>query len=87
MADPEWVIQTKNQLLSHLGEAFADKTVTATLGDTFVSANGQYVAVQGELLIADKHPQPFIMLLEIENGKIIMQYIFLSNQLYYEFFT
>ncbi len=86
MCIPEWIVQTKNQMSNNLGEQFADETLSMTLGDTFVSANGQYAAVQGVLEIVDVKPQPFVMLIEIEDGKIIKQNIYLNHKLYCEKF-
>ena len=86
MCKPEWIVQNKSQMKINFAERFADETLTMTLVDTFVSANGQYAVVQGELEIVDKQPQPFVMLIEIEGGKIVKQYIYLNHKLYCEEF-
>jgi ketosteroid isomerase-like protein len=86
MIAPEWVVQTKSQMLDNLDEKFSDENLSVIIEDFFVSANGQYAAVQGEVKLIDETPQPIIMLLEIKDGEIIQQYLYLDDPVYYEIF-
>ncbi len=86
MIAPEWVVQTKTQMLDNLDDKFSGNNFNVLLEDFFISANGQYVAVQGEFQLVDETPQPIIMLIEIKNGEIVRQYLYLDDPIYYEIF-
>ncbi len=57
-----------------------------TLEDTFISTNGQFAVVQGLFQLGDREPRPFIMLIEIKDGKIVNQHLFIDHKLYYDQF-
>ena len=86
MIAPEWVVQPKDQMLDNFEDKFSDDKLGMILQDFFISANGQYVAVQGEFQLIDETPQPIIMLLELKNGEIIQQYLYLDDPVYYVIF-
>lgn len=87
MIRPDWLVQTRSQMLNNLEKKFADENFNTFLENVFISPNGQYAAVQGEYKIDDKQPQPIIMLLEIENKVIVRQYLYVKNPIYEEFLT
>lgn len=83
MIAPDWLVQTKSQMLESLNDKFSNNNFNVIIENYYISANGQYTAVQGEYQLPDEKPQPIIFLLEIIDGKIINQYVYLDNPIYY----
>ena len=77
VTSPEWRIFTKATLNQEVRSSFGNPKFTSGLSSFVVSADGRFAAVQG-MYADDKNAQtPMIIILEIDNGKIVQQYDYL----------
>jgi len=74
---PQWRVFTKDTLLQDVTSRFNSEKFASRLDRFFVSADGHFVAVQGTYTDAKAFEIPMVILLELENGKIIEQYDYL----------
>jgi ketosteroid isomerase-like protein len=75
---PDWNVFTKDTLAQDVLSKFSDEKFVTTLGTFFISADGHFVAVQATYDDARTFETPMVILLEVENGKIIEQYDYLN---------
>lgn len=71
--DPQWRIYSKPELELELAAQFASPEFKSTLGNFFVSADGHFAAVQGVYKDQKTANIPMVILLDMENGKIVDQ--------------
>jgi lysophospholipase L1-like esterase/ketosteroid isomerase-like protein len=76
---PQWVVFTKDQLLDDLMNGFSSEHFSFQLDKFYLSSDGHFAAVQG--IYADEfiNESPMITLLEIENGEIVEQYVYIDG--------
>jgi ketosteroid isomerase-like protein len=74
---PEWRVLAKEALLEDMTSRFSDAQFTSSVADFFISADGHYAAVQGTYDDAQVNLVPMVIILKMENGRIIEQYDYL----------
>ena len=79
IAGPRWYVFTREQLLQDLMTSFSSEQFSAQLNDFFVFADGHDAAVQGVYTDEYVDEQPIVTLLEIENSKIVEQYVYIES--------
>jgi ketosteroid isomerase-like protein len=70
---PEWRVLTKKALEQETTLKFSSEKFKSELDTFFVSANGHFVAIQGTYKDQKTVKIPMVIILEIENNKIIKQ--------------
>ncbi|HVP21333.1 MAG TPA: nuclear transport factor 2 family protein [Anaerolineaceae bacterium] len=73
----QWRVLSRTGLEKEIAASFTDPEFKSKLDTFFVSANGRYAAVQGVYKDAKTVDIPMVVILEIENGKIINQHNYL----------
>jgi ketosteroid isomerase-like protein len=74
---PEWRVFTKEPLSQDVLSKFSSEKFVSMLDTFFISADGHYAAIQGTYDDAKTFETPMVILLKVENGKIIEQYDYL----------
>ncbi len=75
--DPQWRVFSKSELDKEMAARFDSSNFKSTLGNFFVSANGHFAAVQGVYRDQKTANITMVIILEVENSKIIGQYNYL----------
>ena len=78
---PEWKILSKDRLKEVIDSTFNDTAIDTSLDNFFISKDGHYAAVQGMYIDANSIHKPMIILLRIDNSRIVEQYVYAKNSL------
>jgi hypothetical protein len=76
---PQWVVFTKDQLLDDLMTGFSSEHFNFQLDKFYLSSDGHFAAVQGVYADEFIDESPMITLVEIENGEIVEQYVYIDG--------
>ena len=75
---PEWRQLSKSTFSQDLGVKFSSQDFTSKLADFFISADGNFAAVQGTYGDAEISERPMVVILELKGGKIIQEYDYMA---------
>lgn len=75
--DPDWLVFSKDMLLTDITSKFSSEKFLSRLENFFISKDGRFVAVQGSYDDAKTMDTPLVILLVVENGKIMEQWDYL----------
>ncbi len=77
VVSPDWRVFTKNKLVKEMTARFSSLSFKSGLSSFIVSADGHYAAVQGLYTDERTNNTPMLMILQIQDGKIVQQYDYL----------
>ena len=78
MIAPEWSVLTKGAFSEFVTDRFGRPTFQSTLKDFFISPDGRFAAVQGTYDDEGVSEKPMVILLELQDGKILREYDYLA---------
>jgi ketosteroid isomerase-like protein len=76
VVNPKWKIFQKSDYEKEVNINFSRPQFASRLDHFYISANGRFAAIQGTFQDQNVPERPMVIMVEVENGKIIKQYTY-----------